>query len=130
MTTGLIPSSVLWSEAPPRRSRGGRVLLALRSKFALGAESGNAKCRAYDDSKLGSLLEFDPMSPHAPKDMTRKTITVTVRRLDDVFSTIRTNYSFSRPFLKLDRLIFVSHVRQPQRFAVSPYLTFSDSSAR
>jgi len=70
--------------------------------FALGAEPGTAEFQAYEDSKLGSLLEFDPSSPHAPTGMARLTIPVEVKTLAEILPAMRGKYSVSRPFLKLD----------------------------
>lgn len=70
--------------------------------FALGAEPGTLPFNAYEDSKLGSLLEFDHTSSNAPTNMGKSTILVEVKTLADILSAMQKNYSFSRPFLKLD----------------------------
>ncbi|MEO6024411.1 MAG: FkbM family methyltransferase [Burkholderiales bacterium] len=70
--------------------------------IALGKEKGSAQFQAYEDSKLGSLLQFDAASPHSPSDMMVSTIQVDVETLADLYPALQEKYGFKRPFLKLD----------------------------
>jgi FkbM family methyltransferase len=70
--------------------------------IALGAEEGTAVFQAYDDSLLGSFLQFDATSRHSPTHMGQKAIEVQVKLLSEYFPVMRERYCFERPFLKLD----------------------------
>jgi len=70
--------------------------------FALGSEPGLLNFQAYDDSKLGSFLEFDEASPNAPTNMGKKTIAVQVETLAAALPSLNEKYGFKRPFLKMD----------------------------
>lgn len=70
--------------------------------IALGTENGAIEFQAYDDSKLGSLLEFDPTSPNAPRDMGNTKIMVEVDTLASLIPLLQDRFGFERPFLKMD----------------------------
>jgi FkbM family methyltransferase len=70
-------------------------------QIALGSVPGRCEFHAYDRSDLGSFRSFGN-SVHAPQTMNSTTISVEVRTLEYYLSSIKNQYKFERPFLKLD----------------------------